>query len=783
MKQLIILISVFLTAVLPLHAQGGGKVVVSGFIQDAVTGEPLPQAVVYLEDKKVGVAADDVGRYSISVTPGSHILYCAYFGYKTQETPVTVHAEGMQVDFKLELDRTILEAATIFSSSKRQEIQLPQLGKQRVDAIQVRQMPALMGEADLIRVIQMLPGVQAPGEGSTGFSVRGGGTDQNLILVDGAPVYNCGHFLGFLSMFNGDVIRGADLYKGDFPVTYGGRLSSVLDVSIKDGNNQAFGGNASIGLLTSKICLEGPIVPEKLSFLLAGRRSYLDLFFPLLKGKLPEDSKLYFYDWNAKLSWRAGEKDRVYLSAFSGRDALGLSLSEFGLGKTELMFANHTQSLRWNHVCSPTLTSDLLVYNSLYRNDIGVGMEGAAFDFRQKIRETGVKSSWTWHLNEANTLKVGVQISRLIIEPGNTTPRDEASLIQEMKIPYNYAFNPCAWLQNEQKLGSLTVRYGLRFSWFILTGPNDQKYLDPETHELTEIHRFGVLDPIQTYFGLEPRISASLPVTPDLSFKAAYARSFQYLQQTRVSVTGSPIDSWIAASPNTKPQRSDQYSAGINALMANQALELSLEGFYKDNRNTPDFVDNPGLVFADPDREALLRFGKSWAYGAEAMIRYDFARWNGWLSYTWSKSWYKIPEINEGKPYLSPLNHEHAVNFVLTFDFSKRFSASTEWIFYSGAPTTYPEERFLFKERWVRIYSERNADRLPDYHRLDFSLVYRTARRVEGKRWGVEWNLSIYNAYARHNAWSVFYQYDEKPEALRIYLFTIIPSLSCNIQF
>ncbi len=777
---------IYLFLLFPLLATGQQKkITLSGYVRDAETGEPLQQAVIFLEDKKTGIAADAVGFYSLSVSAGEHTVSCAYFGYITEAVPVRL-TQSTQLDFNLKTDQRELEAAKIFSRSKREEIQLPQMGLERVDAGLIQKLPTLMGEADIIRVIQMMPGVQTPSEGATGFSVRGGGVDQNLILIDGAPIYNCGHFLGFLSMFNGDAIRGADLYKGDFPALYGGRISSVLDIATKDGNNRYFGGNASIGLITSKVLLEGPIVPGKLSFLLAGRRTYLDLFFPLLSSHIPDNTRMYFYDLNGKLSWTAGEKDRVYLSAFSGRDVFGFSMEEFDLGDILFGNANHTQSLRWNHVFSPRLTSDITLYNSRYINAIGVDMKEASFDYTQKIRESGIKAGWTWYANPKNTLKAGFQLAGYDIAPGETVPREESTYVNQVKMSEIHAFQPSVYLQNEQKMGPLTLRYGLRFSTFTTLGPTEQRYFDSKTHTLTRTEEVEKGERILNRSGLEPRISASWSLTEDLSLKASYARSYQYLQQARVSITGSPVDTWFTASPNVEPQRSDQYSAGVNLLLARQALQLSLEGFYKDNRNTIDFIDNPGLVIDDVNRERLLRFGTSYAYGTELMLKYEFARWNGWLAYTWSRSMYDIPEINGGIPYPSPLNHEHAVNFVLSYDITKQLSASTEWVFYSGSPTTYPVGRFNFRDVWKPVYSARNEDRLPDYHRMDLSLTYKTKGRLKGKRWSGEWNLSVYNAYARHNAWSIAFNYnreEEKAEALKVYLFTAIPSLSYNLKF
>ncbi|MBR1927401.1 MAG: TonB-dependent receptor [Bacteroidales bacterium] len=771
-------------AALPLRSQGR-KAVVSGHVRDAASGEALSGAVVFTKDRKSGVSADNSGYYSLAVDKGEVTLLCSFTGYKTVERALRITSTATE-DFVMEPDNESIEAATVFSKTKRDELKIPQLGKQRVDAALVKSLPALMGENDIIRVIQMMPGVQTPSEGATGFSVRGGGVDQNLILMDGAPVYNCGHFLGFLSMFNSDAIRGAELYKGDFPAMYGGRLSSILDISGKDGNNREFGGNASIGLITSKIFMEGPIIPEKLSFMAAGRRTYLDIFFPLLGDKLPDHTKMYFYDLNGKLSWIAGKNDRLSLSAFDGKDIFGLGMEELDLGKMDFGFANHTQSLRWNHVYGHNLTSGVTLYNSLYRNTLSGDMSEALFDYLQSIRETGIKASWTWYASPGNTVQAGAGMAYFSIAPGECSPRGGSTVVNNVVMPPTYAVQPSAYIQNEQKIKSLTVRYGIRFSSFTTLGGTTQRYFDKVTHKLTAATDIPKGERIKTYNGLEPRISASLPLWKDWSVKGAYSRSYQYLQQARISITGSPVDTRFTASPNTRPQRSDQLSLGLNALFAGEALEASVEGFRKNGRNVIDFVENPGIVIDNVDREGLLRTGKSTSYGVEAMLRYEFDKWNGWVSYTWSRALYDIPELNGGKPYRSPLNHEHAVNFVLTYDFSNRLTASSEWVFYSGSPTTFPVGRYSHMGYWVPVYSERNSDRLPDYHRMDLSLTYRTAGRAAGKRWSGEWNLSLYNAYSRHNAWSIAFNYDRSDntaKAIKVYLFTIIPSVSYNIKF
>ena len=786
--KLSIILLTLLSGVIPAtgqqHQQQKSKAVLSGYVKDA-GGEPQIGAVVFTADLKTGVSTNNVGFYSLQLENKEQLVKCSYAGYVTAEYNFDPKVQ-LKYDFVLQEDRQVLEAAKVFSSSKREQLVLPQMGKESVTGDIIRKLPALMGEADIIRVIQMMPGVQTPSEGSTGFSVRGGGIDQNLVLMDGAPLYNSGHFLGFMSMFNGDAVKNAQLYKGDFPASFGGRLSSVLEVNTRDGNNSEFKGNLSVGLITAKASVEGPIVKDKLSFMLAGRRTYMDVFFPLFGKSMPKNSQMFFYDLNGKISWIAGPKDRVYLSAFSGRDIFGMSMETFDLDLMRFSFANNTQTLHWSHEFSPKVFFNTSLYNSRYNAGLDCEMPSTSFSYLTVIRESGLKSGITWYINPSNTVQAGINLAYYRMDPGDVNPADEESIVQALHMPQSYGVMPALYAQNEQKIGPLTLRYGFRLSSFSSLGKAEQRYYDPETHELQETVEFGKGERIKTYTRLEPRFSASFSVTPDFSLKAAYSRSYQYIQQVPISVSGTPVDAWFMASPNIEPQRSDQFSAGFNALFAEQALEFSAEAFYKDNANTMDFKENPGFIFDDIDREGLLRFGKSHSYGTELMLRYDFARLGGWLSYTWSRAMYDIPELNGGKPYRSPLNHEHSVNFVLSYDITKRISASADWVFYSGAPTTFPAGRFVYGGSYSSIYSSRNDDSMPNYHRMDLSVTYKTKRRAENKRWGSELNLSLYNAYSRHNAWSLAFFYDEeesRPQAVKVYLFKIIPSVSYNVYF
>lgn len=761
------------------------KIAVSGFVKDAETGEAVIGAVVYNSNKSVGVSTNEFGYYSLTLSKGSDVLTCACIGYIDMQQVVESSGAAVKLDFLMNEDKMQLEAAQVFSRTKKDVLKMPQMGAQTVDAVVARKLPALMGETDIIKVIQMLPGVQTPSEGSTGFSVRGGGVDQNLILMDGAPIYNAGHFLGFFSMFNGDAVKSAQLYKGDFPAKYGGKTASVLDINTVDGNSHDFGGSASIGLLTAKIFLEGPIVKDKASFMFSARRSYLDVFFPLFKNYFSQDTKLAFYDVNAKVNWQINDNNRIYLSAFSSDDVFGAALSELGIGLMTFDYKNNTQSFRWNHIFSPKLFSNLTVYNSHYLSGIDADMDEAPFTWNSTIFETGVKESMTWYINDKNTMEFGVNIANFNLNPSETHPKSD-SFVNEVISPRTYAFNPSAYIQNETKLDKLTLRYGLRFSSFTTTGETDQFYYDRETYKRIDSIHFDRGARIKTYCGFEPRASLSYSLSDNISLKAAYARSMQYVQQAVVSISGSVLDAWYTASPNVKPQISDQYSIGYNQNFLDDGLELSIEGFYKNNENTIDLRDNPGLVIDNKDREGLLRFGNSYAYGVESMLRFEFAKLNGWVAYTWSKSMYQIDEINNGEPYRSPLNHKHAINAVATYDFSKKVSSSVSWVYYSGTPTTYPVSRFDFYGTQIPIYSSRNNDSMPDYHRLDLSLTLKSDKRIHDEKWSGEWNFSLYNAYGRHNAWSIsnsFNRATKVAESTKIYIFTAIPSVSYTLYF
>ena len=763
---------------LPASASAQKGVTVSGYVKDAASGEVIIGAVVNEAGTTTGAMTNAYGFYSLELRPGERKVACSVLGYAADTLTVSL-AGNLRHDFLLSEASLTLSESKVTANSAKERLQRPEMGVANITGSLAKTVPVLFGETDIIKVIQMMPGVQAPSEGSTGFSVRGGGVDQNLILMDEAPVYNAGHFMGFFSVFNNDAVKTADLYKGDMSAKYGGRIASLLDVHTVDGNMQEFGGNVSLGLISSKAFIEGPIVPGKASFMVAARRTYIDLFFPIFKA-LKGDT-MYFYDVNAKANWIVNENNRLFLSVFSGRDVFGMHNKEEMDIDMDVDFANNTQSLRWNHVFSPKLFANVTVLNSLYDYGMDLFYSATDIDFKSHLNSQSAKADFSWFASARNTVGFGVQGSYFTISPAELSPRSEG-IFSEYSYPKTHAAEAGAYLEDEIKAADwLSLRCGLRLSYFSTLGQSVQKYFDAE-HNLDHETEFAKGSRIKDWWGLEPRFSSSFIITPSFSLKASYNRNRQYIQQAVYSISGSPLDIWFTASPNVKPQISDQFSVGAFKNFLSDKLETSVELFYKNNQNTIDFVDHPNVLMND-NMEAELRSGRSYAFGLETMVKFNWEKLNGWVGYTWSRAKNIIPEINGGKPYDSPRNHEHSLSVVASYSISRRLSASADWIYYSGAPTTFPAGVYRIGGAVVPLYSDRNKDHFPDYHRLDCSLTLQgkhLEKRVHG-----EWNLSIYNLYSRHNAWALDYSYgpDGEPDCKKYYLFTIVPSLSYTLYF
>ncbi|MFT3737641.1 MAG: TonB-dependent receptor [Breznakibacter sp.] len=766
------------TAKDPLPVLAERNPFVSGYVKDAETGELLIGATVYVKETKTGGTANSYGFFSVTMPKGDYTLVFAFLGYQSQEHRISLF-EDKSMTIQLKPDNAQLAEIQVVGDRAEKHVETPQMGVEKLQAKTIKEVPALMGEVDPIKVIQLLPGVQAASEGSSGFSVRGGNPDQNLILLDEAIVYNAGHMMGFFSVFNNDAVKDLKIYKGDIPARSGGRLASLLDIRMKDGNSQKFSGAGGIGTISSRLTLEGPIGNERTTFLAAGRRTYADIFLPLANDEAVRDNKLYFYDLNAKVSHTFSDKDRVFVSGYFGRDV-------FKNNYSKMDFGNQTVTARWNHVFSPRLFANFTVLRSNY--DYSLGTEGSgtdAFLWESKLTDYSVKADFNYYLNEAHNVSFGIQSIYHDIMPGYARGIGEGAMLDTIKMAHSYTFEHALYAEDVYKISPrINFRYGLRYAVFQNMG-KATVYEFGENDEVTGEKTYGKGDIYKTYHALEPRLGLTYLLTPTASLKASYSRTAQFLHLASNSTSGTPLDVWFPSSPNVKPQLSDQISAGWFKNLDGNKIELSAELFYKKMQNSIDFKDYPDLLLNE-HLEGELRFGKSYAYGAEMLVRFNLDKWNGWVGYTYSRSERKINGINDNEWYLSPYDHPHDCSVVLNHRLSKRVMLSGNWVYFTGSPTTFPVGRFESGGTVVPIYSKRNAERMPDYHRLDLGCTI-AGKEKPGRRWQGEWVISLYNAYARHNAWSISFVADEDDpymtKAQKTYLFSMIPSVTYNFKF
>ena len=751
---------------------------VSGHIKDAGNGEDLIGATVYVKETRSGTVANEYGFYSVSLTAGNYTLRYSYIGYQSQEHSLLVNKD-ISLDIELYPGQEILEEVEIVGERMEENVKAPETGVVKMDARTISNIPALMGEVDIIKAIQLLPGVQATAEGTSGFSVRGGGADQNLILLDEATVYNASHLLGFFSVFNNDAIKDVKLYKGDLPPRYGGRLSSVLDVRMKDGNLKNFSGTGGIGLISSRLTLEGPIIKDRTSFIVSGRRTYADLFLPLARDENARDSRLYFYDLNAKLNHMINENNRIYISGYFGRDV-------FKNPFAYMKFGNATATARWNHLFSKKLFSNFTFIYTNYNYNLGTenDEEPSSFIWTSNLQDLRLKGDFTYYANPSNTFRFGISAIHHTISPGSAKGMSDESLFTELVLDKTYALESGIYASNEQQLGTrLTMRYGLRFSLFQNMGPGTIYHYD-ENYELGDSTVYKGSSVFNTYFGFEPRLGLSFMLSESASIKASYSRTNQYIQLAQNSTAGTPLDIWFSSSPNVKPQVSDQVSVGYFRNLRKNTIETSAELYYKSMRNTIDFKDH-AMLLLNPYLEGELRIGNAWSYGLEFLVRKNGGKINGWVSYTFSRTFRQVKEINEGKAYPAPYDAPHDVSIVFNYDLSQRISLSANWIYSTGKPVTFPTGRAVIEGAILPIYSDRNAYRMMDYHRLDVSITLRP--KPKERKFGWDLVFSAYNAYNRHNAWAINFVQDPQDPfvtyAEKTYLFGIVPSVTFNFRF
>ena len=754
------------------------KVTLSGKIQDIKTGEELIGATVFIKELKTGTTSNVYGFYSLTLPPGEYTFQYSFIGYGSREKKINL-TTSMVLNIELSLKEEILKEVIVTSEKANQNVTAHEMSTVKMDIRTINKIPSLMGESDIIKAIQMLPGVQAVSEGSSGFSVRGGAPDQNLIMLDEATVYNASHLMGFFSVFNNDAIKDVKLYKGDIPATFGGRLSSVLDVRMKEGNNKHYFITGGIGLIASRLTIESPIIKDRTSFIVSGRRTYADLFIPLSSNKDLKGNKLYFYDLNAKINHQINDKNHIFLSGYFGRDIFKNSFAGMEIG-------NETATFRWNHLFSQKVFSNFTVLYSNYRYQLG-SPEGNAnsFVWKSNLRDVGVKGDLNFYLDTRNTLRFGISSTYHTFDPGRAYGTGDQSFFTEYILPKSHALESAIYLGNEQIIGArLTAKYGLRISMFQSVG-SGTSYTYDSSYKAVDSTSYASGDFYKTYVGLEPRLGLIYTLDEVSSIKASYSRTLQYIQLAQNSTAGTPLDLWFPASPNVEPQVCNQFALGYFRNFLNNQLETSVEAYYKKLDRVIDFKDHAVLLL-NKYLEGELRVGSGQAYGLEFMVKKAEGRLNGWISYTLSHTDRKIKEINGGRTYLAPFDRPHNLNIVLNYDLSKRFSVSANWVYARGAAVTFPTGRALIGGKYIPIYSDRNAYRMPDYHRLDVSVTLK-GKNLPEKRFGWDLNVSVYNAYARHNAWAInFVQDKDNPDityAEKTYLFGLIPSITFNFHF
>ncbi len=789
---------------LPVVLAAQEKAVLSGYVKDATTGEDLIGASIAVDNPKTGTVTNVYGFYSLFLPEGTYEIDFQYIGYQRVRKQVVLKGD-QSLDVELQPITTQLEAAEVTAEKIDANVKSIEMSVAKLDVKEIEKVPQLLGETDIIRTLTLLPGVSTVGEGSNGFNVRGGGADQNLILLDEAPVYNSSHLFGFFSIFNADAVKDVKLYKGGIPAQYGGRLSSVVDVRQKEGNTKNFAAQGGIGLLSSRLLVEGPIVKDEASFMVAARRSYADVFLALSSDPAINQNTLYFYDLNTKLNWRVGEKDRLFLSGYFGRDVFGID-NLFGFD-----WGNGTGSLRWNHLFSKKLFANFTAIYSDYTYSIGSDdeeNENSNFNLLSRIQDFHLEGEFNYYINPDNRIDFGFEAIYYRFSPG----RVEAGFLEDpLELEKEYALEPSLYISQELKLGQrTTVQYGLRYSSFYKLGAKTvYQYANPElplTEEVIDSTVYGrgeVVAGFDGLQGLEPRLAINYLINENVSLKASYNRTRQYIQLISNTTTPTPVDLYRPAGEYIQPATVNQVALGYFQNFNDNMYEASVEVYYKDLDNIVDYRDGADLIFNENIETEILRGGIGRAYGLEFLLRKRTGRLTGWLGYTLSRSERKLDgpsaaqDINLGDWYLANFDKPHDFSLVANYALTKKWDIGGIFVYQTGRPFTLPEGKYQFEEFTIPIYTKRNNGRITDYYRVDVSATY-SPERKPNKRFYSSWSFGIYNLLARRNAYSIFFQpvangqditeaqensfYDT--QAVRLAIFgTMIPSVTWNFNF
>ena len=774
-KKYVILITLLFLSVSSVFSQN--KFTISGTIKDSTTGESIIGASVSIAElKETGTVSNAYGFYSLTIPTGKYTVTTQVIGYSAQSVQVNL-LQNTIINFNLSSRSTSLKEVVIGAEKKNDNITNPEMGVEKLDVKQIAAIPVLFGEKDILKTLQLLPGIESAGDGNSGFYVRGGGSDQNLILLDEAPVYDASHLLGFFSVFNSDAIKDVTVYKGDEPAQYGGRLSSVLDIKMNDGNDQNYIISGGIGLIASRISIEGPIVKHKGSFIICARRTYADLFLKLSSDSNLNQSSLYFYDINIKANYELGKKDHLYLSGYFGKDVLGF-------GNTfSINWGNTTGTLRWNHLFSDKLFSNASFIVSNYTDNIGINFSGTSIGIVSRIQDYGFKYDFQYYMSDVSTLNFGLNSTYHQIVPGEIVAENN-SQVSTLNLTDDYSWENSLYLSNILKpTSSFSLEYGVRLTAFSVLGPGDFYNYNAATGQTldTTVYKSGQF--VKTYINPEPRISASYTLNKVSSIKASYARNTQNIHLLNNTTTENPTDQWIPSTNYIQPEISDQVSLGYFRNFVDNTYEFSIEGYYKQVQNLLDYRDNAQLEYNE-NIESQLLFGQGRAYGVEFFLKKKYGKFNGWIGYTLSSAQQQIAGVNNGSWYNSPQDRPNDLSVVGIYQASKKWSFSATFVYYTGNPVTFPSGKYDVDGNVYFYYTSRNGYRMPPYSRLDIGATVQCKKR---KNFEANWTFSIYNVYDRWNAYTITFQQNpnntSETQAIQTTLFGIIPSVTYNFKF
>ena len=770
------------------------KFTLSGTISDSNSNETLIGVNLFIPELKTGITTNEYGFYSITIPKGSYTIRISYMGYNSLEEKILLE-KNTKTNFKLFTSENTLKEVIITDTKTKTDIRKPEMSVNKLSISAIKRMPVVLGEVDVLKSILLLPGVTNAGEGASGFNVRGGGADQNLILLDEATIFNSSHVFGFFSVFNPDAIKDLKLYKGGIPARFGGRAASVLDIYQKDGNSKKFSANGGIGLISSRLLLEGPLKKDKGSFLIGVRSSYAHLFLKLSEDQ--KDNAAYFYDLNTKLSYKINPNNNLFLSGYFGRDVFSLANSFTNV------YGNSTLNLRWNHLFSNKLFSNLsLIYSDYY---YGLDLDFVGFKWDSGIKNYNIKYDFKNYISDRFKLNYGLNAIYYDFNPGIIKPSDSNSGINFSQLDKKYAFEPAIYINADQEISSsLSISYGLRYSLFYRLGQSDLNVYANNNPVIfnPELQIYEKASPIgkttfdknkvmKSFNYLEPRFSAAYQLNDNQSVKASYNRMVQYLQLVSNTSSPTPLDVWTPSDAFIKPQIANQVALGYFTNFNNDLYSLEVETYYKKVQNRIDYIDGADLI-ANNALEQVILNGQMRSYGLELMLKKNEGRLNGWISYTLSRSEQQTPGrtnletgINNGQWYKSAYDKLHNLAVTSSYLLNEKWSFGANFTLQSGQPVTYPNGQYQYLGITIPSYGLRNENRLPTYHHLDISATL-TPRKNDNRNWKGEWVFSIYNLYNRKNAAAINFRQNSETgnnEAVKTSIFGMVPAVSYNFKF